>query len=209
MCKTPLVNIWTKPPASVVFIAVLLDLLTKSCWKPVGYSKIISKNIVGFKSWEEDNICTSLQTQASTQKSGKTNSIKEHPKFCFIFIYWQMKTTALSLKRKVFGLCFPKGWVVLWLDEIGNHCCKVPITVAAEILLSKLDLHCAAPTQLKGAIYSSTYSLMLKKKKCWEIERMFYNNHPASGSGNTLSQVLCKMHWELVFHMRYLLRTSL
>lgn len=115
-----------------------------------------------------------------------------------------MKTTALSVKRKVFGLCSPKGSGVLWLNRIGNHYYKAPITVAAEILLSKLDPHCTALTQLKGAICSSIHSLMFKKKN--NIERLkecFITIIVLLVVEILYQEVLCKMCWELVFHMRY------
>lgn len=71
------------------------------------------------------------------------------------------------------GLWFVCVLVVLRLNRIGNHYYKAPITVAAELLLSKLDLHCTALTQLKGAICSSTHSLMFFIKIVERLKECF------------------------------------
>lgn len=70
-------------------------------------------------------------------------------------------------------LCSPKGSVALQLNRIGNHYYKAPITVAAELLLSKLDLHRTALTQLKGVICSSTHSLMFFIKIVERLKECF------------------------------------
>lgn len=120
---------------------------------------------------------------------GKTNLIK-----VLLHFYLLVKENDCTIiKRKNFGLC-PKGSVILWLNGIGNHYYKAVITVTvitAENLPSKLDLHCTAPTQLRGVICSSTYSLMwgfLPLKNVKRLKKMFYNHHSAAGRGNTLSR---------------------
>lgn len=136
---------------------------------------------------------------------GKTNLIRAS-KVLLHFYLLVKENHCTIIKRKGFGLCSPKRSVVLWLNRIGNHYYKAIITVAAENLPSKLDLHSTAPTQLKGAICSSTHSLMCffssfknveRLKECFIIIILLL-----------VVEILCqeklwKMCWELVFLTRY------